>query len=417
MTGYSSTQHPQGNTRFYYGYTIVAVSLVIMTASFGIYFSYGVFFIPLLNEFGWTRAMTSGAFSLSMIISGLLGILMGGLTDKLGARLVMTVCGVILGLGYYLMAQVTEIWQLYLYYGVIIGIGMSSVWVPLMSTVARWFAKRRTLMSGIVLTGTGIGALVVPPLANWLISTYNWRISFIIIGSAVLIVIVVAAQLLRRDPGQVRQAAYYGNEETVKLAASQARGLSLNEAIHTRQFWLIAGMFTCFGICLFAIMVHIAPHAIAIGISPYNAANILAVIGITVIIGRIILGTAADKIGDKKAFIIGFIMMLAGLCLLLPAKELWVFYLYAAIFGLAHGGMGAAESPIVAGIFGLRAHGLILGATSIGFTAGGAIGPLLAGYVFDITGSYQVAFLMIAAIVIMGLFLTAILEPIKKLHS
>lgn len=413
MARHEVGRSPAATPRFFYGYVIVVAALIIMMASFGTYFAYGVFFNPMLNELGWTRAMTSGAFSLSMLIQGLLGVVMGGLTDRLGSRVVMTVCGVFLGLGYLLMSQTSAVWQLYLFYGVIIGIGMSSVWVPLMSTVARWFAKRRTMMSGIVLTGTGIGTLIAPPWASWLISMYDWRTSFAIIGIIVLVVIVLAAQFLRRDPTQMGQVPFGKSAREEQPVEAGTDGFSLKEAAFTRQFWIVLGMFLCFGISMFAIMVHIAPHAIELGFSASSAASILAAMGITVIVGRVALGSAADRIGDRKVFIIGFILMSASLLWLLPATQMWMFYLFAAVFGFAHGGMGASESPLIAELFGLRSHGLILGVTSLGFTSGGAVGPLLAGYIFDVTGSYQIAFLVCAALAIIGLILTIFLTPIS----
>ena len=128
---------------------------------------------------------------------------MGRLNDKLGPRLVMTICGIFLGLGVLLMSQVGGVWQLYLFYGVIIGIGMGGAFVALLSTVARWFVKRRGMMTGIVIAGVGLGQFIVPPIANWLISIYDWRMSYVILGSVVLVIGVLAAQFLRRDPAKM----------------------------------------------------------------------------------------------------------------------------------------------------------------------------------------------------------------------
>jgi len=189
-------------------------------------------------------------------------------------------------------------------------------------------------------------------------------------------------------------------------------GFSLREAVYTRQFWLISAIFFCLGFCVFAIMVHIVPHAIELGISATGAANILVAIGGLDIVGRIVLGGAADRIGNRQAFIIGFILMSAALFWLVPSKELWMLYLFAAGFGFAHGGIGASGSPLAAGLFGLSSHGLIFGVMGLGVTIGGAIAPFLTGYIFDVTGSYQVAFLVCAAIGIVGLVLTALLRPI-----
>ena len=412
MASQEIRQFPGAEPRFFYGYIVVAVAWCIMAVFLGTRSAFGVFFKPLLAEFGWTRAMTSGAFSLSMTMDGLLGIVMGGLTDRLGPRIVLTLCGALLGLGYLLMSQIGAVWQLYLCYGLVIGIGMSGVWVPLLSTVARWFVARRSMMTGIVLTGTGIGSLIAPPVANWLISTYDWRISYIVMGSLALVVIILAAQFLRRDPAQVGQVPYGENREVEPGLNLGAQGFSLKEAVYTRQFWVFFAMLICMGYCLLSVSVHIAPHTTDLGISAASAANILASVGGVGIIGRIVLGGAGDRIGNRQVFIIGFILISAALFWLVPGTELWMLYLFAVVFGLAAGGCATAESPLVAGFFGLRSLGLIYGVAGLGFTIGAAVGPLLTGYIFDVTGSYQSAFLVCAAIGILGLVLTTLLRPI-----
>jgi len=412
MANQEVQQSPGGDPGFFYGYIVVVATLCIMVVIWATYIAFGVFFKPVLTEFGWTRAMTSGAFSLSMIVQGLIGIVMGGLTDRLGPRIVMTLCGLLLGLGYLLMSQVSTVWQLYLFYGVIIGIGMSGSWIPLLSTVARWFAKRRGMMTGIVLTGAGIGSLVGPPVANWLIFTYDWRSSYIVLGSLVLVVVVLAAQLLRRDPSQMGQVPYGEAEGAQQGLKSGTEGFSLKEAVHTRQFWEFFAMLLCFGYCVFAIMVHIVPHATDLRISAGGAANILAAVGGLTIVGNVVLGSAGDRIGNRQVFIIGFILVSAALFWLVPATEVWMLYLFAVVFGFAHGGCATSESPLVARLFGLSSHGLIFGVAGIGFTIGAAVGPLLTGYIFDVTGSYQLAFLVCACISIVGLVLTALLRPI-----
>src|SRR5262245_11021131 len=139
----------------FYGYTIVAAASFIMVLIFGVHYSFGIFFKPVSTEFGWTRAMTAGAFSLVWIPQGLLASVMGGLNDRFGPRLVLTICGFLIGLGYLLMSQITALWQLYLFYGVIVGAGLGGTFVPLVSTTTRWFVKRRGLMAGIVAAGVG----------------------------------------------------------------------------------------------------------------------------------------------------------------------------------------------------------------------------------------------------------------------
>jgi len=161
-------------------------------------------------------------------------------------------------------------------------------------------------------------------------------------------------------------------------------------------------------------MVHIAPHATDLGISAASAANILAAIGGASIVGKVVLGNAADKIGIRQVFLICFLLWSASLFWLVPATEMWRLYLFAVVFGFAHGGIVASHAPILAGLFGLSSHGLILGVGGLSVAFGAAVGPFLAGYIFDVTDSYQTAFLVCAAIAIVGLILTVVLRPITS---
>lgn len=408
-------QTPENSRSFFYGHFIVLVAFFIMLVGYGLYTIFGVFFDPLLNEFGWSRAITSGAFSLSMILSGVLGILMGGINDRFGPRIVLTVCACFLGVGFLLMSQVSAVWQLYLFYGVIIGIGVSGLWVPLLSSVARWFVKRRSLMTGIVIAGTGIAGLIEPPLVSRLISAYNWRTSYIILGVIILFVAVLASQFMRRDPSQKGQLPYgagKGEETAMELSA---KGFSLREAVPTRQFWLVLAIFFCFGFTIFAYMVHIIPHGIKLGIPPITASNVLAIMGGMTVVGNFVLGNVSDQIGNRRLFIIGFVVWAVVFFFLVRANELWMLYVTAAVFGFVHGGMAASESPLVARVFGLSSHGLIFGTMGVGFSFGAAAGPYVMGYICDIAGSYYMAFAVCAAVSVIGLVLALILRPTKRL--
>ncbi len=407
-------QSPGEKTVFFYGYIVAATALFILVVTFGTRFAFGVFFTPMLDEFGWTRAMTAGAFSLSMLMEGLIGIFMGVLNDRLGPRLVLTICGSLMGLGYLFMSQVNSLWQLYLFYGVIIGTAMSGVWVPLISTTARWFVKRRSMMTGIVATGSGIGTLIASPVSNWLISVYNWRTSYIILGCIVLITVIVASQLLRRDPTQVGQVPYGENKAEEQGLPSSNPGYSLRQAFCTGQFWLIFPVFLGSGFIILATMVHIVPHAIELGITATSAANILAAIGGLVIVGRVLLGIIGDRIGNKRVIVICFVLMSAALFWLLSSNNIGMLYIFAVIFGSGYGGTGATMSPMVAWLFGLRSHGLIFGVMALSYSIGGAIGPYLLGYIFDVTGSYRLAFLACALIGVASIIFTALIAPVRR---
>ncbi|UCD28970.1 MAG: MFS transporter, partial [Planctomycetota bacterium] len=340
--------------RLYYGYIVAVAGFTIMGTMYSSRYAFGVFFKPVLTEFGWTRAMTSGALSLSMLMEGLLGIVMGGMTDRFGPRAVLTFCGVLLGIGGFLMSRIDAIWQLYLFLGIIIGIGMSGAWVPVTSTIARWFFKRRGFMSGFVLTGTGLAALVTPPFADWLIASYGWRNAFGIMGIGALVIVVLTAQLFQRDPSQMGLLPDGEKMEGDEVSTSKDKGLTFRQAFSTNQFWIANLMLFSFGFCMFTVVVHIVPHATDVSISASTAAKILGSIGGVVIIGRLLLGMLADRIGSRRIFIIGFILIPIAFFWLVPATEAWMLFLFAATFGFAQGGMGTAESPLVAEIFGLR---------------------------------------------------------------
>jgi len=397
--------------KFFYGYVIVALAFLIMVVTGGALYTFGVFFKPLSSEFGWSRAMTSGAFSLVAFLTGLLSMVAGRLNDRFGPRIVLSGSGLLLGLGYLLMSQISTTWHLYLFYGVVIGIGMSSWFVPLMSTVTRWFVERRGVMTGIAVAGISAGTMIIPPAASWLISNYGWRTSYAVIGFMVLAVIISAAQFLRRNPGQTQHLLHGQNKVQEESLNLEVGGFSLQEAMRTRQFWQFCVAYFGFGLFLLAIMVHIVPHITELGISATSAANIFIAIGGLSIIGRIVIGGISDRMGNRSALIICFTLTTAALAWLLVAEEMWMFYLFAAVFGFAYGGLVAVQSPLVAELFGLSSHGVILGAIVFSNTIGGTVGPVLVGYIFDITGSYQSGFLICAVLGVIGLILVLLLKP------
>lgn len=397
---------------FFYGYVIVAASFAIQWVCVGAMFTYGIFFKPLLNEFGWSRATISGASSITMLFVGLMGIVSGRLNDRFGPRVIMVVSGLFLGGGYLLMSLLQAPWQLYLFYGVIIGTGMASHDIVTLSTVARWFLRRRGMMTGIVKMGTGAGQLMVPLIATVLLAAYGWRTSYLLIGAAALILFVLISLLFRRNPQQMGLLPY-GAESTMSVPSDSAeQGLSLREVIRTRQFWLISLAYFSVIYCLLTIIVHIVPHATDIGISPTRAAGVLSTIGGVSMVGRFTMGTASDRIGSKRVWIICFIILIASFLWLQITRELWMFYLFAVVYGFAHGGFFVLVSPMAAELFGTRAHGVIFGIIYFAGTFGGSLGPVLAGYIFDITQSYQTVFLVLLILSIIGLTLISTVKPV-----
>lgn len=407
---------PEANKpRFFYGYIIVLSSFLILMVAWGAQYSFGVFFKPMLKEFGFSRAVLSGAYSINLIIQAIACIFTGKLSDRYGPRLVVTVCGTFLGASYLLMSQVQALWQIYVIFGIIASIGAAGTWVPLLSTTARWFVFRRGIMSGIAAAGIGVGIMILPPLSSYFISSFGWRTSYIIIGITVLALIIISAQLLKRDPSQIGQSALGMSEQHEDSSPS----FTFREALRTRQFWLIGGVYLLMGACLHSVLVHIVPHATDVGIAEVPAATIISLIGGTSIISKVVVGIAVDRLGNKPVTLIITSLMLISFLIIQFSNALWVFYVFAVFFAFGYGGFAVIQSPYLAELFGLKHHGTIFG--FILFILGaGAFGPFAAGKIFDLTASYHMAFVMLAALSFIAILFTSGIKntychsPIRK---
>jgi len=389
---------------------VVASAFLVMLLSYGVRTSFGIFFKPMVEEFDWSRGLTSGAVTVSMMIQGLWGIYMGRLSDRIGSRLVITICSFLLGLGLLLMSLTNHPWQLYLFYGIITGFGMGGIFVSLISTIARWFVKKRGLMTGIVMAGIGAGTLTFAPLADFLISSFGWRWSYLICGGSMLVLGILAAQLLKKPPLMSSPQP----EKIQNKQAVPAVGITLKQSLTTWQFWTLMVIFLCVGYCTFTITVHLVPHITDLGISSALAAGVLAVTGALQSLGGILLGFLADKIASRKVILISFILVTASLFLLVPITTIMPFYLFAVFYSIGIGGSTAMESTVVAEMFGMRSHGVILGAVSFGFTIGAAVGPYITGLLFDLTQSYTPAIFITAGTGVLGLLLTVLITWVKK---
>ena len=406
--------------KLFYGHYIVGASMVTQMMYLGLFFTFGVLFPEFEKEFGWSRAQISGASSTMFIVMGVLGIAMGRVNDQIGPRILLTVSTVVFALGFILMSRMTALWHLYLFYGLLCGLGVAAHDVVVLSTVTRWFARGRGLMSGLVKTGAGIGQLIVPLVASFLVINYGWREASLWVGIAALIVMVIAAQVVRRDPkslglrpwGEVRT-------EGSKNDVTQEAGLDLKQAIRTRQFWLISMAKLADWYCLFTVIVHIVPHGIDQGLEPATSAVVLSVIGGCSILGRLTLGAGFDYLGAKRSLLVAFaLLFLSVVFLQLLSDPKWLFA-FAFVYGIGHGGFFAIASPSVAEYFGTRSHGLIFGIVMFAGSIGGTIGPWLSGWLYDSTGTYYIAFLLVSGFSVFG-FLTALgLRPMTAIgdHS
>ena len=395
---------------FFYGYIVVAAGIFIMTLAWGTNRTFGVFLKPMLEEFGWSRANISGAFTLAMLTMGFASFLAGRTTDRFGPRIVVINCGLFLGIGYLLCSRITCAWQFYVFYGLMTGTGMA-VTAPLMSLVARWFVKRRALMSSITIAGPAFGNMAMPLIFSMIIHTTGWRNAFNIMAGMVLIGTFAAVRFVRRDPSEMGLVPYGFDEAGSERTSYQTEGLSLSEAVRTKQFWLLSFIYFCDLFLFNVITVHIVIHAMDLGIPATEAASVISVASGVCIFGRVIIGVIGDRYGYKPTFMVCLIMASIGFVLLIVATSLWMLYLFAGIFGLGLWSSGGLVPPLIAELFGLKSHGAIYGSIYISGATGGAFGPVVVGYVFDVTGGYVPAFALCLIISIFSLLALVALKP------
>jgi MFS transporter, OFA family, oxalate/formate antiporter len=406
--------HPAAGSRFFYGYVVALAAFIIIFAAYGVRFSYGVYFKPMAAELNYGSAITSAAYSVSMLLEGIFSLVLGGLADKYGPRIILTCCSILVGVGYCLMPFVHSIWQLFVFYGLILGVGMGGIFVPMVSMTARWFTSRRNLMTGLVSSGAGIGMLVIPTASAFLIQSFGWRTTFVVMGIFILAVVLIAAQFLKRDPSRVGALPYGEKQPAEKGRTTSTSGYSFKEALRLPQFWIIFIMIVWYGFYSSSVNVHIVPDAINQGMSPTTAANILAVSGGLLVVGRVVLGTMADRIGNKRVFIFAFALSVLAMVWIILMQAHWAFFLFAVLIGFSQGGIGTSQSPIAASLFGLKAHGLIFGCIGFGYTIGAALGPFFTGLLFDITNSYHAALIICAVCSVISLLFAFLISPVKN---
>ena len=401
--------------KYYYGYNILAAGFIMQGICYGAMFTYGVFFKEFQTEFGWSRAMISGASSLAFLIGGAFGIPAGRLNDKIGPKALSVVVSILFGLGYLLLSRLQTPWQLYLIYGLPVAVGFGAFDVITLSTVSRWFVRSRGMMSGVVKVGTGSGQVLMPLFAAALIAAYGWRSAYIILGVVIIVLLVAAAQVMRHNPREIGLLPDNDPyEPSTPDSDSRDPGMPLKEIFRTKQFWAINLAEFCSFFCLLTVVVHIVPHAIDQGLAPGTAAGVISAIGGMSIVGRFVLGSAYDRIGGKRSLMICFIILFCSFIWLQVAGSAWMLFLFAVVYGFAHGGLFTVVSPTVAELFGTGSHGVLFGIVLFSGNFAGAIGPILAGRIFDVMGSYRIIFLMLIVVAATGFVLVSLLRPLRK---
>jgi len=403
-------------------WVVLGAVVVVMLLASGLRAVFGVFIKPMEVTFGWDRASLSGAAALSLFLLGAVGPFVGWLADRWGARRVILVSCILLGVGTLLTSRVMHLWQVYITAGVLMAVGGGGVQMSTAATVVtRWFEARRGLALGILGGAMSAGQLVIIPLAVWLTLHYGWRNSYIWLGVALLaITLPVAFTLVKDDPARsgVRPL---GARPGVALASPTAtpaeRRVTVGEAMQVPVFWLLAGSFFVCGFTTGGlILTHLVPHAADHGFSEMDAAQALGVMGAMNIVGTIASGWICDRYGRKGP--LGFYYALRGVSLLflLYVWNVPSLDVFAALFGLNYISTVPATTAITANVFGRYSIGVLSGWIYFAHQVGAAVGAAVGGWIFQATGSYSWAFISGALLAFLAAIMALAIkeEPVEK---
>ncbi len=409
--------------RVFYGWWIVAACVVMLTLSSGIgFYGLGVFLPSLEEEFGASPALASLGGTVFFLVFGLAGPFVGRRVDARGARLVMIVGSALFGAGLMGLAVSQQLWQTYAAYAVMAAGFAGTALVPVSALVSAWFSDRRGLAMAVAMSGISLGGVVMAPLATGLIVSYGWRAAAAALGILVWVVgVPLSALIIRRRPEDLELLPDGATRAPVMASgrgsAADTPVWTLSAARRTRAFWAIAIGYLLINLTLIGVLMHqirfLTSGTAAEGaISPQAAALAVSLTALASIAGRLGLGAVIDRLSRRWAAVALMVVQAAATVGLLVARgNLVLIYLAVLAFGL---GMGCAimlQSLLVSDLFGMSSFGEIYGATMLAATVGMAAGPWLSGYLYERFGSYEVAFVVFAAIALLAALSISLARP------
>jgi MFS family permease len=373
---------------------IAGLAFIVLGFSRGLHSSFGVFNVALLETFGWSRGATAGIFSVVLSVDAVLSPVVGHLLDRYGPKKVVVVGCLALVTGLFFSARVTELWQLYLYFGLFVAIGITFMgMVPHVFIISEWFSSNRATAIGLVYAGTGVGIMLLSPLSEWLISTSGWARTLEAYAAFVVLALLPVV-------GLFYQHGPYGE----KLRRRSDRREDQNQwtarlALQSLQFWLLFFARICAACGTTVIVTHQVAHVVDVGYSKLLAASIFGLAGITSSFGRVVFGFIADRLTKQAAYTLNILMTVIGvgaLMILRDPSQTWLLYVYVIFFGIGFGSRAVIFSALTADIFSGQGFGSILGYSTVAVGVGGALGSWLGGAFYDWTGSYLVSFALSA---------------------
>ena len=379
----------------FYGWVVVGICFLTLAVGGATNGSFSIFYVAMLKEFHWSRADAAGAYSLSMLLFSVCGPLVGWLIDRFGTRKVMPFGVIVLTIGLLSSSFISSLWQLYLFYGVLMAAGITHIgFIPNVLIISNWFFRHRALALGIANAGRGVGALILLPLIQYAIQKAGWRHAYLFLGALVFIVLLPLLAIFQRgrplDKGLIR----LGDADTASHAAENSKpvpvGPSLSDAMRSYRFWTLGILGIVFGAGFSGLFVHAVAYMGDVGYPTFFAATIFGLTGACRSGGGILGGFFSDRYGRESAFTIFSVLTFTGTMALIFSKPETPFmiYAFAIMHGLGSGATGTIASSLQADIFQGKSFGLIFGFIQAATGIGAALGPWLTGLIYDTQGTY-----------------------------
>lgn len=400
-------------------YGLVALAFLHIAVGRGLHGTFGVFFVAMLDAFGWSRATTAGAISLAIIFEGACLPWAGGLIDRIGGRKTLSLGGLVLLIGLGFASTISSIWQFYFWIGIVSAAGIALIgMVPHVAIITRAFPERKGTALGIAWAGGGVGIVLLVPVTQLMIDKWGWSPAYI--GIAAITALLVIPPTLYFLRAQSETAPADAAEVQAPKEVAQGHDWTVRQALTNPAFWLLFTARTLASLGNQVIVTHQIAHAIDVGYAKVFAASIFGLMGVVSIGGRILFGYLADVMNRQMVFTWVQIISAFGIFALLgmhDASMPWLLYTYAVCYGLGQGSRALVLSAISADIFHGKHFGAIFGYFTFSIGLGGAIGAWLGGFLFDLTHSYTIPFWVSLACLIVSVFIVWASSRAVNAHS
>jgi len=410
---------------FFYGWIIAGVSFITLAVGYGSRASFAVFLVAILEEFGWKRGAISGAFALHMLVAGVGLPIVGALVDRYGPRVLLPTGAAIMSFGMWRLGGLQELWHFYLFYGFVMAFGRIMIaMTPNMAIISNWFIKRRGTAMGLAGSGIGIGSVLLIPLVQYSLARFGWRDGCALIALVIFLVLFPLNAFFQRlrpedmglaPDGEERPQEDLKGRKGPESTASGEESWTVRSAVRTSRYWFLFLAFFCASMINMLDMHQIA-YFVDAGFSKAAAAMVFASAGLMQSLGGLCGGMLSDRIGRERSYTVGASFLITGIIVLLsikgPSQSVRLAF-FVLCYGLGIGFRSSLMPSITADVFHGKRVGSIYGTFASAMTCGGALGPWMAGYMYDVTGHYTIPFMMVIGFVSLACIFVWIVAPGK----